>query len=155
MDKKGFVLIQALIGLFFLGLISVTCLPILNTASYHLTLVKDKMDMLFVAESVVEQIQSFDYNCTQEDECLYDKKLLELIESLAEEDSVIVQLPENIENTNYKYLCTIFKENHGSGKGLWKIQVDVSSFEEERRISNVKIMACMQIPKKNDIPKKE
>lgn len=155
MDKKGFLLIEVLVGLSLLGLIAVSCLPILNAASHHLTLVKDRMDMLFAAQSLIEQIKSFDYNYTQEDEYLYDIQLIELIERLEEDDLVAIQLPEDIEKADCKFLCTIIKENNGNSKDLWKIQVDVSSFEEERRISNVKIMACIRIPQKKSIEDKE
>ena len=86
MRKKGFLLIGVLMGLFLLGLITVTCLPILNTTSNNLKLAKDKMDMVFIAESTIEQIKAFDYSRTKEDEYLYGMGLVELIQILKDED---------------------------------------------------------------------
>lgn len=149
MNIKGFLLIEVLMGLFLLGLIAVTCLPILSTASHNLKLTKDRIDMLFTAESIIEQIKSFDYNWIREDEYLYDMQLIELIERLEEDDFVTIRLPLDIETTNSRYLCIISKENYS--EDLWKIEVEVTSFEEEKRITNVKIMACMETPTKNDI----
>ena len=145
MREKGFLLIEVLMGLFLLGLITVTCLPILNTASNNLRLVKDKMDMLFIAQSTVEHIKSFDYNRTKEDEYLHGVRLIELIDILKDEDPATIELPLDICDNNFKYLCTIYKENNS--KNLWKIWVKVLPFEEERGISNVEIVAFMPIPK--------
>ncbi|NMB27324.1 MAG: hypothetical protein GX987_04655 [Tissierellia bacterium] len=148
MGERGFLLIEILMGLFLLGLITVTCLPILNTASNNLRLTKDKMDILFIAESTIEHIKSFDYSRTKEDEYLHGVRLTELIDILRDEDPAIIELPLNIGDNNFKYLCTIYKEN--DSENLWKIWVKVLPFEEGRRISNVEIMAFMPIPQEDE-----
>ena len=42
MNNKGFTFIEILVGLFLLGLITVTCYPILNTSIHNLQLSKIK-----------------------------------------------------------------------------------------------------------------
>ena len=148
MREKGFLLIEVLMGLFLLGLITVTCLPILNTASNNLRLTKDKMDMVFIAESTIEHIKSFDYSRTKEDEYLYGIRLIELIQILKDEDPATIALSLDVGDNNFKYFCTIYKEN--SSKDLWKLWVEILPFEEGRRISSVKIKAFMPIPQENE-----
>lgn len=152
MREKGFLLIEVLTGLFVLGLITVTCLPILNATLYNLELIKYKMDMVFIAESTIEQIKAFDYNKTGEDEYLYGIELVELIQMLKDEDPAVITLPLNIDHENFKYTCAIYKENNN--ESLWKIRVKVLSFERERNIKDVEIQAFMPIPQEEDIMEK-
>ena len=146
MKQKGFLLIEVLMGLFLLGLITVTCLPILNTTSNNLGLIKGKMDMVFIAESTMEQIKAFDPTRTRENEYLYGMQLVELMQILKDQDPAVIVLPLNISDNNYKYICNIYKENHN--ENLWKIRVKVLPFEEERRISDVEIEAFVPSPQK-------
>lgn len=146
MNKKGFLLVEILMGLFLLGLITVSCLPILNTALRNLQLSKDKMEMIYIAESAIEQLKSFDYNSTQKDEYLFDIQLIELADSLMDEEQVTIVLPLNTDNSQWKYLCTIHKEKDFSE--LWKISVEVSPIDKEQRLKDVTIVAFMPIPQK-------
>jgi hypothetical protein len=148
MDRKGFLLIEVLMGLFLLGLITVTCLPILNTALNNIILVKEKMDMLFFAESTIEQLKSFNYDLTNRDEYLFDMQLRDLIDILKEEDTVTITLPLNIEDDFYPYRCTIYKEN--DSKNLWKICTEVFPFDNNKKISNIKVVTIMPIPHQKD-----
>ena len=81
MNNKGFLLIQNLLGLFLLGLVVLVCLSTLNSAIYNLGLTKTKMEMIYTAESIIEQIKSFDYNNTEDTEFIFDMQLIELIET--------------------------------------------------------------------------
>lgn len=144
MDKKGFLLIQVLLGLFLLGLVIVTCLPILNAAVNNLTLAKTKMEMIFIAESIIEQIKSFDYDNTEESEFIFDIQLTELMEMLGEENEINTLLPVNKNRKEHKYLCNIYKIED---ENLWKLKVNISPINEVKNITHVEIMAFLPIPK--------
>lgn len=145
MNKKGFILIEVLMGLTLLAIVTITCLPIMTTAFNNLMLAKEKTKMVFVAESIIEEIKSFDYNSTQEGEYLFDIKLIDLIDKLENEDSIIVKLPLDIENSNFKYRCTIYKEDNF--ENLWKVQVEISLPNERRKVKNVSIVAYIPKPR--------
>ncbi len=145
MNKRGILLIHVLLGLFLLGLVTVTCLPILNTALNNFRLVNIKKDMIFIAESVIEQIKSFDYNNTIDEEFIFDLQLVELIEILEETDQVDICLPLNLDEEEYKYFCKIYKNKVDN---LWEIEVSISPVKEIKGIKDVKIIAILPIPKK-------
>ena len=104
-------------GLFLFGIVTTTCLPILNTSLNNLRLTKNKMDMVFIVESTIEQIKSFNYNSYDEDEYLFDMKLIDLIDILKEEDLVTIVLPLDMKENSFPYICTIYKENNCNN--LW------------------------------------
>ena len=58
--KKGFLFIEVLVGLFILGLVAVTCLPILNLSLNNFTRIKDKSEMHYIGEMVLEKFKSKD-----------------------------------------------------------------------------------------------
>ncbi|NLJ78033.1 MAG: type II secretion system protein [Tissierellia bacterium] len=147
MNTRGFFLIEVLMGLFLIGLITVSCLPILGTASHQLRLAKDKMDMIFMAESIIERIKSFDYPPNGDDVYIYDMRLADLIETFKEEDPVEVQLPLDAKSSSPRYLCIIYKENMDGA--LWKIRVEISLPKEANKITDVEIMANMPIPEED------
>lgn len=144
MDSRGFILIEVLTGLFFTGLVAVTCLPILSTAAYQLKLAKDKTDMVYMAESVIEEIKSFDDSLKKDDEYIYDIRLADLIEKLKEEDSVSIQLPLNMKPNNPEHMCIISKNYVDTD--LWKIQVKILLAKEGKGIRDVEVTAYMPIP---------
>ena len=145
MNKKGFLLVEVLMGLFLLGIINVTCLPILSTAMHNMILSKQKIDMLFIAESTIEQIKSFDYSQPNE-QWLFDIRLNELIDMFNDKDSVNISLPLDRENSSYKYNCTIHKENNSND--LWEIRAEVSPIKKEKKIKDVTIIAFVSAHKK-------
>ena len=144
MGEKGFLLIEVLIGLFLFGIIVVICLPILGNSLGNIRLVKTKMDMVYVAESTMEQIKSFDYNFLKGDEYIFDMLLIELIDILMEGDSTSITLPLDEKDGSSLYTCTIYKENYD--KSLWKVWIEVSPLEEANKIRNVKVVTIMPIP---------
>lgn len=149
MYKKGFILVEVLIGLFLLGLIIITCFPILNTSLHNLQLSKEKMEMVYIAESTIEQLKSFNYNSNREDEYLFDVQLTYLMDRLMAKESVSINLPLDKNNQQWKYICTIRKEE--KSPNFWKIIVSVSSINEEKRLNDVTIQAFMSIsPKYED-----
>lgn len=144
MNNKGFLFTESLMGLFLIGIIAVSCLPILNTALGNIKKTKDKMNMLLIAESTIEQIKSFDYNWTDE-EYIFDMNIEELIEIFIVSEAIAIRLPFN-NNQEYDYQCIIYKEN--SSKDLWKIQVEVASCQGNKRIKTVDLLTFVPIPKK-------
>lgn len=133
MDKRGFLLIEVLLGLFLLGTIAVTCLPILNTAINNMKMTKKKIDMVFLAESTMEQIRGI--NNSFNDEYIFDIKIEDLLSRLNTAGFVTVNLALNNRNNDCEYYCTITKNN--IGEKLWKISIEISSSVEENRIENV------------------
>ena len=145
MNKSGFLLIHTLLGLFLLGLVTVTCLPILDTALNNFGLVNIKMDMIYIAESIIEQIKSFDYDNMVEEEFIFDLQLVKLIEILEEKSQVDICLPLNLDEEEYKYFCKIHKSEVDN---LWEIEVNISPIKEVRGIKDVNLKAILPIPKK-------
>ncbi|NLW22388.1 MAG: type II secretion system protein [Tissierellia bacterium] len=147
MKKKGFLLIEILMGLFLLGIVSVTCLPILNAGIDNIKLNRKKVDMVFIAESTIEQIKSFE-NTWDEDEYLFHMPLIDLMELFSNQSSVSITLPSNLEESS-QYKCTIYKENFD--KNLWKIHIIISPTMEDNRVKDVSIWFFMPVPKKDRI----
>ena len=144
MNNKGFLLIQNLLGLFLLGLVVLVCLSTLNSAIYNLGLTKTKMEMIYTAESIIEQIKSFDYNNTEDTEFIFDMQLIELIETLKKQEEASIFLPLDMENLEYKYICHIYKIEKDN---LWEVMISITSKNEVKNINNVEIMALLPIPK--------
>lgn len=148
MDKKGFLLIEALMGIFLLGIIVVTCLPILNTGVNNIRMTKEKMQMLLMAESIIEQVKAFDYSW-EDDEYLFDISLSTLIDILNDSDNVSVKLPLDCEDQNSDYYCIIDKKN--AGDGLWKLRVILTPKDINSRIKSIDIVAFVPVPKRDEI----
>ena len=148
MDKKGFLLIEALMGLFLLAIIAVTCLPILNTGVNNIRMTKEKMEMLLMAESIIEQIKAFDYSW-EDDKYLFDMSLSTLIDILNGSDNISVKLPLDCKNLKSDYYCIIDKENIGDE--LWKLHVLLTSKDINSRIKNIDIVAFVPVPKRVEI----
>ena len=145
MNKSGFVLMHVLLGLFLLGLVTVTCLPILNTSLNNFQLVNIKMDMIYVAESVIEQIKSFDYSNVTDEEFIFDLQLVKLIEIFEEKSEVDICLPLNLDNEEYKYFCNISKNEIDN---IWRIEINISPIKEVKGIKDVNLTAILPAPKK-------
>ncbi|QQY80598.1 prepilin-type N-terminal cleavage/methylation domain-containing protein [Keratinibaculum paraultunense] len=148
MNNKGFTFIEILVGLFLLGLLTVTYYPIINTSIYNLQLSKNKMEMINIAESTIEQLKSFNYNKTKEDEYLFDMQTISLINELVNKKSHTISLPLNKNDNHWGYTCIIQKEE--KLKNFWKIRVTVSSIQKEQKLENVTIEAFMALPSKKE-----
>ncbi len=148
MNNKGFTFIEILVGLFLLGLITVTCYPILNTSIHNLQLSKNKMEMINIVESTIEQLKSFSYDKTKEDEYLFDMQLISLMNELVDKESVVINLPLDKNSKQWKYICTIYKEE--KAPNFWEIIVSVSFVNNEKRVNDVTIQAFMPIPPKQE-----
>ncbi|MCF6465631.1 hypothetical protein [Clostridium sp. Cult2] len=143
MNKKGFLLAETIMGLFLLGVIAVSCLPILNTAIDNMRIAKHKMEMLFIAESTIEQIKAFDYSWTDE-EHIFDMSLKVLIDTLHDSDAIAVRLPLDNKSEEYKYFCTIYKKNNSIS--LWELEIEVAPYKDNKKIKSIEILTFIPVP---------
>ena len=58
MKNKGFVFLEIIIGLFFIGIIASVFLPILTSSINNLNRVRDRDEMNYIGEMVVEKFKS-------------------------------------------------------------------------------------------------
>lgn len=57
-NRKGSMLIQIVIALFFLGIMSITFLPILTSSIKSFQRIKLQNEMIFIGEMIIEKIKS-------------------------------------------------------------------------------------------------
>lgn len=144
MNRRGFILLEVLLGMFLLGIISVTFLPLISSAQNNLYLLETKNDMKYFAETILERIKAFEFD-SENDEYILDMKLEFLMERFCRETTVEVELPI-FDNGEYKYLVRINKINQN--ENLWKIAVSITSKENIERIKDVVLEAYVPKPKK-------
>lgn len=136
--KKGFTLIEALMGLALLGLISVTILPIVNSSFIILNNHNLKLEMMYVGEMAVEKIKAFDMDISS-GAAIYDTEVSEIIDLFKSNDKVEIIIPRK-ENSE-KYLIKIIKKN--KSEDLWTIHVYVYQNKEGGSISHVEYKAYL------------
>ena len=144
MNRRGFILLEVLLGMFLLGIISVTFLPIINSAQKNLCLLETKNDMKYFAETILERIKAFEFD-SQNDEYILDMKLEFLMERFCRETEEEAKLP-TFDREEYKYLIKINKINQN--ENLWKIRVNITSKENSERIKDVVLEAYVPKPKR-------
>ncbi len=130
MRFKGFILMEIIVGLSILGLITITCLPILSICIKNLNEIKENTEMIYICEMVVEKIKTMDetaqliiqelevkgsyeykgddfdsnkYSC-HIDKIKDDKKLIEFNVKISKRDQ---------ENTPYVEFKTAVSKTHG------------------------------------------
>lgn len=138
MRKRGFTLIETLMGLSLLGLISVMILPIVNSSFMILNNHNLKLDMMYVGEMTIEKIKAFDIDIDSNDS-IYDTQVSEIIDLFKAQNTVEIIIPK-IQNGE-KHSIKIIK-NHKS-EGLWKIHVYVYQNKEGGSISHVEYKAYL------------
>jgi type II secretory pathway pseudopilin PulG len=144
MNRRGFILLEVLLGMFLLGIISVTFFPIINSAQNNLYLLETKNDMKYFAETVLERIKAFEFD-SENDEYILDMRLKILMERFCRETTAEVELPI-FDREEYKYLIKINKINQN--ENLWKIRVNITSKENSERIKDVVLEAYVPKPKR-------
>lgn len=136
MKNRGFLLIQVLIGLFILSIVAVTSLSILNTIIYNLKKSKTNMEMVYMAESIIEEIKTLNHREEGGNFLLpYD-----LITSLKDQGDVQITFP-SLDNNQYSY--EIFKREIDD---LWEIRVRIIYHGGGRDINNVEITSLLPRP---------
>lgn len=125
MERKGYSLIDILVGLFILGLGVATTIPIINTCFNNLNRVEIKSEMIYIAESVIENIKG------------NTEEYIEIFEDLEEEgEAIFNQLDQE---DLQKYECKII--NMGNKEYTWDIKVIVVSLNNSIEVSDVGLRA--------------
>lgn len=138
--RKGFTLIEAIIGIGLLGLISVTTLPIMATSFMNLKNHNIKMDMNYIGESVIERVKAFDEESL--DLYLYHIKVSEIIKELNSSDRINFSM--SINKNGEPFLINIEKENHS--EKIWKMKVYIYHDKEGSSINHAEYKTYL--PKK-------
>lgn len=141
MNNKGFSLINALVGVFLLGIIFVTIIPILTSAYINISRNQIKMEMNYIGEMALEKIKSFDENNSSE-VFIFDKRVSDIVNLFKIQNTSEITLKEKIDGENY--CLRIIKEDKKSG--LWLIQSFVYHDKEGSKLPYVEYRAY--IPKK-------
>lgn len=132
MKRKGFTLIEALLGLFLLGLISVTTLPILTSSLLNINKSRIKIEMNYIGEMAIERIKSFGAENTSKI-YIFDTKVSDIVDSFRNNDTIELIL-HKVEGKE-KYLLKIVKEQRSNM--LWMITVYVYHDEEGSNLNCV------------------
>lgn len=125
MNKKGFTLIEVIMGLCLLGLISVTILPIIGTSSKLTSKNFEKMEVTYLGEMVVENLKSFEYG-SEEPLYIWDTEVKEIIDIFNLEKTSVIILESKDESEDY--IVTIEKRERSNN--LWEIVVNIDYIKE-------------------------
>lgn len=136
--KKGFTLIEVIMGLFLLGLITVTVLPLVNGIFFNFQKQKDKYNMIYTAEMAIEKIKAYDCDVDLNNIFIYDVDVGQLIQEFKSNDYVEI----NLDSEDYEYPVKIIKDNKSDS--LWIIRVQV--YKNGGKLDNVELKAY--VPKK-------
>ncbi|MGJ0848601.1 prepilin-type N-terminal cleavage/methylation domain-containing protein [Tissierella praeacuta DSM 18095] len=132
LNKKGFTLVETILGLFLLGLISVAILPIINISFIRLENHKIKMEMLYIGEMSMEKIKAFDAN-SESELFIYDTSVSEIIKLFKEYDNIEINIPKK-ENDDKYYLKICKSQKMDS---LWTVSISVFHNKKRSNIRNV------------------
>ena len=95
MKRKGFTLIELIMGLFLIGLIATISMPIVQNSIGNYNKVKERQQMLYLCEMVVERLRAKDSN------------LDSIFQDLEDNNQIIIS---TIGETDLgKYKCSISK----------------------------------------------
>lgn len=114
--KKGYFFIEILVGLSILGLIATTTLPILNMSIDNFNRIKDKSEMNYIAEYVIEKFK------TKDD---YILELMSQLEGLP----MVDYKDDSIDNL--KYICSIIKTSNSDKLLEFKVRVNKIGQEKD------------------------
>lgn len=142
LSKKGFTLIESMLGLFLLGLIAVNILPIANLSFIRFKNQKTKMEMIYIGEMAMEKIKAFNMDGNS-DLFIYDASVSEIIEAFKENNSIEILVPKERKKCE-KYFLKICKTQKSAS--LWKVSIFVFNNVKEGNITYVEYIAY--IPQK-------
>lgn len=132
MGRKGFTLVEALLGLCLLGIISVTVLPIVTSSLNNLSKNKIKMEMNYMGEMAIERIKSYNEESSRE-LYIFDEKVSRVIDLFRSPGPNEIDISGKGESGNY--LMKIIKDQRSNV--LWDISVYVYHDEEGSNLSHV------------------
>jgi prepilin-type N-terminal cleavage/methylation domain-containing protein len=138
MKRKGFTLVEVIMGLFLLGLIAATILPIMNISYLRLSNKNIKMEMIHMGEMVIERIKAFKED-SSEPISIYNVKIEDLIEEFKKDKIVEIILPKD--KNSEKYSLKIIKDEKFDN--LWLLSVYVYHNKEGKVLDYVEFKAYM------------
>ncbi|MBC8588449.1 hypothetical protein [Paratissierella segnis] len=118
MIKNGYILIDVIVGFFLLGLISVTCFPIIVSSFNNFNKIKDRSEMMYLGEMVVERLKA------DKD---FSMEVIPLIEKFDSIDLNDILIENEIDSERYD--CILYKVN--SEEKLIDLRVNVSLKDQE------------------------
>lgn len=114
MIKNGYVLIEVMVGLFLLGIISVTCFPLIVSSFNNFDKIKNRTEMIYLGEMVIERLKA------DKDFTMGIIPRLEELNSIDLNDKFL---------DNEKYDCVLYKLS--SEERLINLRVNVSLKDQE------------------------
>lgn len=137
MKRKGFTLIEALMGLCLLGLICVTILPIISSSSKLSNKNFEKVEMMCLGEMIIENLKAFKYD-SGDTTNICNMELKEIVDLFKSEERSIVELdfPGKYENYNIRI------EKNAKNSKLWEIFVSID-YNKEGGIKGVTYKALL------------
>ncbi len=139
MDRKGFTLVESILGLFLLGLIGVTTLPIIHSSLIIFKNHNIRLEMMYIGEMTIEKIKAYNID-SESDLYIYDVAVSELIELFNRNNSIEIDLPKK--ENNEKFSLKIIKDEKLDS--LWMLSVYVYHNKEGSNISNVEYLAYLR-----------
>lgn len=134
MNKKGFTLVETMMGLFLLGLIAVTVLPTINSSFMKFRNQKTKMEMMYIGEMAIERIKGFSEDNTS-NISIFDRDVSEIIELFRTHSFIEIDIPEET------YSLKITKNQKSDS--LWMVSVFVYHNIEGSSIGHVEYKAYL------------
>jgi sensor histidine kinase YesM len=127
MKKRGFALIDVIVGLFLMGLVVVIAIPILSSTYGNYGNLNTLTEMTYLAEGIYERLNSLD-DYSQE-----------LIQDLLENDEVVYRDLNNRHKDRYqsKILCLDYDEN------FIDVLIVISSIKGKGRVKDVEIQGSI------------
>lgn len=118
MKTKGFTLIETLVGLFIIGIISVTILPIINISLLRLANMSIRMDMIYKSESIIEAIKAYNIESSEET-FVCGESVSHIVNYLNSDENVEMEFLSKDDGEKYKvYIVKTKKSNN-----LWNINL--------------------------------
>lgn len=135
MKKKGFTLIEAIIGLFLLGIIALTIIPIINSTYNMVSRNKLQLEMIYIGEMTVEKLKAFKEG-SKEELYIYNTRVSYIVDSFSRGSSSFTIYSEDEKN----YKIKIDKED--KNESIWAIHV-VVSYEKGASYNEVEYKASL------------
>lgn len=98
MKRKGFTLIELIVGLFLIGLVSTVAMPIVQNSIGNYNKINERQHMLYLCEMVVERLRAKDSN------------LDDIFQSLETSNEIVLSTIDSTDLGKYKCKITKTKE---------------------------------------------
>lgn len=144
MGKKGFSLVQVLMGLSLLGIVVVCFLPIFIVLTNNYYLIETKYEMKYLGEEIAEKIKSYNSDI-ENDDYILDAEVEEIIDCLGRSEIVNTSLPSKENAENYRYIVNMHKEN--VSETFWMIEIEVKLKDDGKKIRSIVYRIYISNPK--------